>query len=56
MAKKKTSKPRHQSFKLTPHKHPKNKVMFYVAVAFSVGFVFGLMYADQAFAYLGFPY
>ncbi len=50
MAKRKVA---HKSFKLTPHSHPKEKVMIYVALAFTVGFVFGLMYADQAFAYIG---
>lgn len=55
MPKKKSPKrSAHKSFKLTPHSQPKNRVFLYISIAFSIGFVVGLMYAGRAFAYIGF--
>ncbi|MEK9176529.1 MAG: hypothetical protein AAB520_03735 [Patescibacteria group bacterium] len=33
----------HQSFKLFPHKHPKDRVLLYIAVAVVVGVIIGLV-------------
>lgn len=56
MAKKKSTKrsvARHQSFKLTPHGYPKDKVFLYVVMAALIGFGIGWLFRDQFTTVLG---
>ncbi len=47
MPKKTAHKVKHQSFKLTPHSHPKERVILYILVAALVGLVAGWVLKDQ---------
>lgn len=56
MAKKKSTikgGSRHQSFKLTPHGYPKDKVILYVVMAAIIGFGIGWLFRDQFTTVLG---
>ena len=44
---------KHQSFKLTPHGHPKEKVLLYVVVAALVGVAIGWILKDHFISALG---
>lgn len=50
MAKKKYQ---HQSFKLTPHNQPVEKVILYVVIAILFGFVVGYLLREQTIQVLG---
>ncbi len=54
-AKKKTasSSTKHQNFKLTPHGHPKDKVMLYVVISILIGLAIGWFFRGQVIAMLG---
>ena len=52
MAKKK-SKRRHESFKMTPHGHPQEKVLLYIVLAVLFGIAVGYLFRDQVIAVLG---
>lgn len=52
MAKKKTKR-RHQSFKMTPHKHPNERVFIYIVVAVAISIAVGYFLKDQTAAVLG---
>jgi hypothetical protein len=47
MPKKTSKKVKHQSFKLTPHNHPKEKVILYIALAVVIGVVVGWAVRDD---------
>lgn len=57
MPKKKTTKAKtsskHQSFKLTPHDHPRERVLLYAVVALLIGLAIGWLLKDQYAAVLG---
>jgi F0F1-type ATP synthase assembly protein I len=57
MAKKKSTKSKstskHQSFKLSPHDYPRERVLVYAICAFLVGFAIGWVLKDQYAAVLG---
>ncbi len=44
---KSAKKVKHQSFKLSPHNHPKERVVLYVLVAVLVGFAVGWLLKDE---------
>ncbi len=47
MPKKTAKKSKHQSFKLTPHNHPKERVILYLVVAVLVGAALGWILRDD---------
>lgn len=56
MAKKKSTSSKsvkHQSFKLSPHGYPKDKVILYVAMSALIGFGIGWLFRDQFVMVLG---
>jgi F0F1-type ATP synthase assembly protein I len=53
MAKKKSKKVKHQSFKLSPHPYSNQQVFFFVLAAVVVGLVLGWLLKDQTAAVLG---
>ncbi len=56
MAKKKSGSKKtigHQSFKLSPHGYPKDKVILYVVMAAIIGFGIGWLFRDQFTSVLG---
>lgn len=57
MAKKKSSPAKktakHQSFKLSAHGYPKDKVILYVVMAAIIGFGIGWLFRDQFTSVLG---
>jgi hypothetical protein len=53
MAKGSAKKVKHQSFKISPHKHPKDKVMLYVVVAILVGIAIGWFLQEPIITALG---
>ena len=55
MPKKKStsSTKKHQSFKLTPHNHPKERVLIYAIVALVIGLAIGWLLKDQYATVLG---
>lgn len=56
-AKKSSGSAKHQSFKLSSHSYPKDKVVLYIVMAAIIGFGIGWLFRDQfasAFASAGF--
>lgn len=53
MPKKKSKSHGHQSFKLTPHGHPQERVLLYVVTAAVVGAVVGYLFREQVIDVLG---
>jgi hypothetical protein len=53
MAKGSAKKAKHQSFKISPHKHPKDKVMLYVVIAILVGIAIGWFLQEPIISALG---
>ena len=47
MPKRSAKKAKHQSFKMTPHNHSKERVFMYMVVAGVVGVVIGLLIKDD---------
>ncbi len=47
MPKKTAKSVKHQSFKLTPHNHPKERVVLYIVVAVLVGVAIGWLLKDD---------
>jgi hypothetical protein len=53
MAKGSAKKAAHKSFKMSPHKHPKDKVMLYVVIAILVGIAIGWFLQEPIMNALG---
>lgn len=45
--KKSASSKKHQSFKMTPHNHPKERVLLYVVIAALIGIGIGMFLMNQ---------